>query len=98
MLEVGYNLNENDNYGQNPLFFAASKGRLKCAEILIKNGCDVLHTDKNGQTCLFWAASGGHLEMCKQLINRGCNPAAVDNKKKTASSFARALLKNKNKK
>ena len=64
--------------------------KIDFSQILIKNGCDVLHTDKNGQTCLFWAASGGHLEMCKQLINRGCNPAAVDNKKKTASSFARA--------
>lgn len=61
MLELGYNLNEGDAYGWTPLFFAASNGRLRCAELLIKNGNNVNHTDSNGQTCLFWAAKEGHL-------------------------------------
>jgi|LakMenEpi03Aug12_release.lakeMendotaPanAssembly.Ray.scaffolds.fasta_scaffold4560596_2 ankyrin repeat protein len=56
MLELGFNLNEGDQFGWTPLFFAASKGRNKCAELLIKNGNNVNQLDNNGQTCLFWAA------------------------------------------
>ena len=31
LLELGFNLNEGDQFGWTPLFFAASKGRNKCA-------------------------------------------------------------------
>ena len=61
MLELNYNLNENDRNHQTPIFFAASNDRLMCAEMLIKHGASVNHIDINGQTCLFYAAQYGHL-------------------------------------
>lgn len=51
-----FNLNENDYINQTPIFFAAVRNQLACAEILIENGADANHLDYNHQNCLFYAA------------------------------------------
>lgn len=72
------------------MFWAASFGRLKVAELLIKYGVNINQIDQNVQTCLFYAARDGQLEMCKFLINRGCKHDFTDKNKKTPLFFARA--------
>lgn len=46
---------------QSPLFYAAAKNHLKCAEIFIKHGANVDHRDYNSQSPIFYAASKGNL-------------------------------------
>lgn len=84
-----YDLNDPDKYHQNPLYWAASHGRLKVAELLIRHGVNVNHLDQNAQTCLFYAAREGQLEMCKFLVNQGCKFDLVDKNKKTPLHFAK---------
>lgn len=73
-----YDLNENDQIHQTPLFFAASEGHIEAARVLIDNGADINHVDMNGQNCMFWSAGRGHLDMCKFLVSRGVQYLKVD--------------------
>lgn len=89
LTHFNYDLNDTDKYHQNPLYWAASHGRLKVAELLLRHGVNINHLDQNGQTCLFYAAREGQLEMCKFLVNRGCKFDLVDKNKKTPIFFAK---------
>lgn len=69
LLEAGLNLNDEDIYGQTPLFYAAKENRLNIIHKLIEkkgnqglNLVDANHMDKIAQqTPLFYAAREGHL-------------------------------------
>jgi len=69
LLEAGLNLNDEDIYGQTPLFYAAKENRLNIIHKLMEkkgnfdsNLVDANHMDKIAQqTPLFYAAREGHL-------------------------------------
>ena len=83
-------VNENDYVMQTPFYYCAKYNqRLKVAEMLIAQGCDVNHKDANGQTCLFYAAAEGNLEMCQLLAENGANLLATDKNKERPMHYAR---------
>lgn len=56
-----YNLNENDQTNQTPIYFSASNNHIKTTQILLDHGANINHVDSNGQNCLYWAAKFGHI-------------------------------------
>ncbi|HMJ24748.1 MAG TPA: ankyrin repeat domain-containing protein [Pyrinomonadaceae bacterium] len=55
----------------NPLFLAASEGKLKTVRYLLDEGADVNARAAGGSTALTEAAYKGHLEVIKELLLRG---------------------------
>jgi ankyrin repeat protein len=55
-------LDEADQYGQTPLYYASRDGRLETVKLLVESGADINHTDGlQSQTALFYAAREGKL-------------------------------------
>jgi ankyrin repeat protein len=57
----------------NPLFLAASEGKLKAVRYLLDEGADVNAREAGGSTALTEAAYNGHLEIIKELLLRGAD-------------------------
>ena len=55
-------VNEQDDYGRNPLFYAALWNNLEAVRLLLKNGADVELQDKGGDQPIFKAAEEGNNE------------------------------------
>ncbi|KAH0630912.1 hypothetical protein JD844_004263 [Phrynosoma platyrhinos] len=58
-----------------PLRFAASKGHVKCVEVLLAHGAEVDSLDVKAQTPLFVAVNNGHLDCVRALLEAGANPS-----------------------
>lgn len=58
-----------------PLRLAASKGHMRCLEVLLAHGAEVDSLDVKAQTPLFTAVSKGHLDCVKALLDAGANPS-----------------------
>lgn len=74
--------------GKTALHYAASNGKEKVGDILIKNGTDVNATNKRGQTALHVAAKKNRSNILNILIANGANADIVDDSGKTALHFA----------
>lgn len=74
--------------GKTALHYAASNGKEKVGELLIRNGTNVSATDKNGQTALHVAAKKGKEKITTVLIANGANADIVDSSGKTALHLA----------
>ncbi len=70
-----YDIEEQDDHGQTPLHYAASKGHTECARILLLNHANVNALSNSTCTPLHLAAHFGHLNCLKVLIHIG---ATVD--------------------
>jgi len=77
-----------DEYGRNPLHFAAAEGDLAGLTRLINEGADIEAKDANGHTALHWAASQGKLDCLNKLLENGAILEAKDNSGKTPLHFA----------
>ncbi|XP_062997912.1 ankyrin repeat and SOCS box protein 12 [Elgaria multicarinata webbii] len=58
-----------------PLRLAASKGHVRCVEVLLAHGAEVDSLDVKAQTPLFIAVNNGHLDCVKALLEAGANPS-----------------------
>ncbi|KAI7981494.1 Fibronectin type 3 and ankyrin repeat domains protein 1 [Camellia lanceoleosa] len=76
--EEGADVNLKNNGGRTTLHYAASKGWLKIAEILLSHGAKINLKDKVGCTLLHRAASIGNSELCELLIEEGAEVDAID--------------------
>jgi outer membrane protein assembly factor BamB len=64
-------------YGQTPLYFAAEKGHLAAARLLLDRGADVNARDRFfGASVLDMALAGRHVELARLLLARGAEDAA----------------------
>ena len=78
----------------NPLFLAAQKGYLRCAELLLESGAALdqggvsWDTMEEGRTPLMVAAYAGHLDMVRLLLARGARCDIADRNQKTAMDHA----------
>ncbi|KAM3859312.1 ankyrin repeat and SOCS box protein 12-like [Diretmus argenteus] len=57
-----------------PLRTAASKGHLRCLQVLLAHGAEVDYVDVKAQTPLFTAVCGKYLECVLALLRAGANP------------------------
>ncbi|KAG7258653.1 hypothetical protein CRUP_001742 [Coryphaenoides rupestris] len=57
-----------------PLRAAASRGHLRCLEVLLQHGAEVDSLDVKAQTPLFSAVSGKHLDCVSALLKAGGDP------------------------
>lgn len=57
-----------------PLRMAASKGHLRCLQVLLAHGAEVDCLDVKAQTPLFTAVCGKHLNCVLALLRAGANP------------------------
>jgi ankyrin repeat protein len=74
---------------QTPLMWAARKGWLSIARLLVEKGrADVNVPSISGLTALMIACSRGHAEVVAFLLQRGTNPGMLCSKGKTALMYA----------
>lgn len=69
---------EVDWRGRTALIWAAMKGHVSVASLLIKLGANLNARDKLGHTALFWAASNGHKDMKQLLTDAGADTTCLD--------------------
>jgi outer membrane protein assembly factor BamB len=75
-LAAGIDVNTKNRYGATALSFAADKGYVEIAKLLIEKGADVNVTDTfYKSTPLAWATFNNHPEMVILLLEKGANDA-----------------------
>ena len=72
LLDVGKaNVNAKDNYSQTPLHFAALRGHIEAATLLIERGAEINPINNSNETSLDWAHDCNHTDMIAFLKTRG---------------------------
>ena len=92
LLELGADVNAQDDDGDAALHGAARNGNVEILGILLDKGADPNLKNKQGGTPLMWAAVFGHEDAARWLIEHGANPSLKDNGGMTARDWA---IKNK---
>lgn len=62
---------EDEEYGNTPLHYAAQKGFLELAELLLSRGADINARENIGRTPFFRANSAGHKDVADFLRKKG---------------------------
>ena len=75
LLDSGADVDVEDDAKHMPLYYAAEKGYLQIAELLISHGATM--DLPGGDSPLLWACYYGHIDMVKLLIENGANVNAT---------------------
>lgn len=59
LVKHGCSLNDKDEYGQTPIYYAVREDRRELVKEIVRLGADIHIQDMHGQTCLFYAAKHG---------------------------------------
>lgn len=78
-VELGYDVNAKDDFGNTPLMVAAFWNELRSTKILIEAGADVNLQDSFGSSAVDDAAAYGNLEIVKELVRAGANVNVLNN-------------------
>ena len=92
LLDLGADVNAQDNDGDAPLHGAAQSGNVEILDLLLAKGANPNLTNKVGGTPLMWAVVFDHEEVARRLIERGADPSLKDADGMTARDWA---IKNK---
>ena len=68
LLASGADVNQANESGETPLYWAARHGYLTVVERLLASGADVNQADKGGRTPLYCAAYNGHSTVVERLV------------------------------
>lgn len=81
-------LEERDETGATPLFYAAWCDRLNTFEYLLDQGAFITTTNSEGMTCLHAAARNGNVEMIQMAIDAGIDVNITNNNLETPLFYA----------
>ena len=69
----GANVNQVDNHGRTPLYWASKFGYIEWVKYLLDKGAKINKEEQNGKTPLYIASEEGKKDVVKLLLNRGVN-------------------------
>ena len=79
IINKGANINQPNEYGDTPLFYACFYGDAKTVITLIANGADINHVSNYGYTSLSYACLYGRAEIALILIEKGADVNLASN-------------------
>ena len=88
LLNVGTNVNIQDDNGKTALHYAFNSGNLELIQFLLDKGATIDLQDEKAKTALHYAARYGNLEMVKFLLQKGANVDSRNYKKQTPLHYA----------
>jgi len=83
---IDFNINNENNFGENPLMMAAFMGNTKLVKYLLENRKATVN--KDGWSPIHYAAIRGDLEIMNSLINVGANIDALSPNESTPLMYA----------
>jgi hypothetical protein len=83
---IDFNVNNENNFGENPLMMAAFMGNAKLVKFLLENRKATVN--KDGWSPIHYAAIRGDLEIMNSLINAGANIDALSPNESTPLMYA----------
>lgn len=86
MIEKGADINIEDKYGQNCIFYSVREGHYEMTQLLIENGANLNQIDKKKMTPLTFAEKNGQTRIEELLIKNG----AVKPESKQSGEIGRA--------
>ena len=88
LLDLGADVNAQDNDGDAPLHGAAQSGNVEILDLLLAKGANPNLKNKYGGTPLMWAVVFDQEEVTRRLIERGADPSLKDADGLTARDWA----------
>ncbi|WP_237342887.1 tetratricopeptide repeat protein [Wolbachia endosymbiont of Folsomia candida] len=85
-------INARDTEGETPLMWAAEKGKVSAARILLEYGANTNAIDNYDQTALHFATEGGYLKLVQLLLSKQANFNIQDKNGKTPLDLAQEKL------
>lgn len=85
--KIKFDVNYLNGYGHTALGTSAFVGSLKCCQILVHLGAEVMKKDVDGWTALHYALARGYLDIARYLILNGGDLFAVNSDGETALDF-----------
>jgi len=93
LLEFGYDINYQGEYGDTALIWAVVNGHLDTVQVLLEHGADFSIINKLGVTAMSSAIHAGNIPIIETLLNAGANPHSTDEKNRTTLMVAVAQEK-----
>ena len=88
LLEVGADINAQDQWGRTALYYATKYGHKEVVKILLNRNADSNIQDQSGVSCLMCAAERNCKELAALLIARGAHINAHDKYRNSVLSYA----------
>jgi ankyrin repeat protein len=88
IIKAGFNVNQENEYGEVALKYASQNGHTKIVKALVKAGANVNARDKNGATSLHIASEKGYLETVEALIEKGADVKQKNEYEEIALKYA----------
>jgi len=73
LIENGAKIDLCDNYGFNPLIYAAWYSHINIVRLLLEKGANVNFRTVDGTTALMFASMAGHIDIVKLLLEKGAD-------------------------
>jgi hypothetical protein len=73
ILQLGFDVNDVDEYGFTYLIEAAIANNIEIGELLIAHGANVNLLDSTGNSALYWTVENNNLEFTRLLLERGAD-------------------------